>query len=222
MARPGVCLEFVLTATLAKPAKSNRKPKGDGHLRRAEILHAAERIFVAEGYEGATIRKIADEVGVSSTALYMHFKDKAEILLEICVESIQHVLDSNTAIAQLPTDPVVRVRAMLAAYMAFALENPNAYQLMYGARPAEITEERAMASMSLGERNYDRFRSVVAEIAANGRLRTGSVDSAAQNLWAACHGLVALLIARPSFIWEPTATLTEAMLDGLLHGLVTD
>ena len=66
----------VATAT----RKTARKAKGDGHLRRAEILEAAERIFVAEGYEGATIRKIADEVGVSSTALYMHFPDKAAIL----------------------------------------------------------------------------------------------------------------------------------------------
>ena len=64
---------------LNRPARSARKAKGDGHLRRAEILRSAERIFVAEGYEGATIRKIADEVGVSSTCLYMHFRDKDEI-----------------------------------------------------------------------------------------------------------------------------------------------
>ena len=215
-------LESDLSLILAKLPKSSRKPKGDGHLRRAEILLAAERIFVAEGYEGATIRKIADEVGLSSTALYMHFRDKAEILLEICAEAIQHLLDSNTAIAQMPTDPVVRVRAMLAAYMDFALKNPNAYQLLFGATPGEITEDRAEENMALGERNYDCFRSVVAEIAACGRLRTGSVDGAAQTLWAACHGLVALLIVRPSFIWEPADSLIEGMLDGILYGLVTD
>ncbi|PZQ45154.1 MAG: TetR/AcrR family transcriptional regulator, partial [Phenylobacterium zucineum] len=54
------------------PPRSARKPKGEGHARRAEILAAAERIFVEVGYEGATIRKIAEEVGLSSTALYMH------------------------------------------------------------------------------------------------------------------------------------------------------
>ena len=54
-----------MTATTTR-RRSARKAKGDGHLRRAEILEAAERIFVAEGYEGATIRKIADEVGVLS------------------------------------------------------------------------------------------------------------------------------------------------------------
>ena len=49
--------------------RSQRKPKGEGYARRAEILAVAERIFVEHGYEGATIRKIADEVGLSSTAL---------------------------------------------------------------------------------------------------------------------------------------------------------
>src|SRR5580704_17835253 len=63
----------IVSMTLTKPPRSARKAKGDGHLRRAEILQAAELIFVRDGYQGATIRKIAEEVGVSSTALYMHF-----------------------------------------------------------------------------------------------------------------------------------------------------
>ncbi|WP_374576746.1 TetR/AcrR family transcriptional regulator [Phenylobacterium sp. J367] len=52
-----------MSAATTTARRSARKAKGDGHLRRAEILEAAERIFIAEGYEGATIRKIADEVG---------------------------------------------------------------------------------------------------------------------------------------------------------------
>ena len=108
--------------------KTARKAKGDGHLRRAEILEAAERIFVAEGYEGATIRKIADEVGVSSTALYMHFKDKSCILHEICERTMQQLLDRNTEIAgrsademaehQLP-DPGGRIRLRPAGPFGF-------------------------------------------------------------------------------------------------------
>ncbi len=47
-----------------RPARSERKARGHGHLRRAELLAAAERIFPVSGYVGATIRKIAAEVGV--------------------------------------------------------------------------------------------------------------------------------------------------------------
>ena len=60
------------------------------------------------------------------------------------------------------------------------------------------------------------------EIGASGRLRTGTVDSAAQSMWAACHGLVALLLTKPNFHWAPTPELRGVLLDGLFHGLVTD
>ena len=63
---------------------------------------------------------------------------------------------------------------------------------------------------------------MVREIAASGRLRTGSGDSAAQALWMACHGVVALLIARPGFDWVHREELMQVTLDGLLNGLVID
>ena len=212
-----------MTALLKKSQKSARKAKGDGHLRRAEILTAAERIFVAEGYDGATIRKIADEVGVSSTALYMHFADKDAILLEICDLAIERLLTINTELSAQPIDAVSRVRLMLDAYMSFALENPNAYLLVFCA-PATgaISLERQAATQGLGERCFEKFAGVVHEIAADGRLRTGTAQSAAQALWAGCHGLVSLLIVKSGFHWAPAAELQAVMLDSLLYGLVTD
>ncbi|MFN3514666.1 MAG: TetR/AcrR family transcriptional regulator [Phenylobacterium sp.] len=210
-------------STVAAPKRSARKPKGDGHLRRAEILAAAERIFVAEGYEGATIRKIADEVGVSSTALYMHFPDKGCILLEICEGTILQLLERNAEIAAMPLDPVTRVRRMLDAYMRWGLEHPNAYELVFThvrQLSAIVNEETTAAD--LGARCYEIFSGVVREIAAEGRLRTGTADSAAQALWASCHGVVTLLINRPNFEWAPTDELLSVTLDGLMHGLVAD
>lgn len=202
--------------------RSARKAKGDGHLRRGEILEAAERIFVAEGYEGATIRKIADEVGVSSTALYMHFPDKSGILLEISQATIGQLLQRNAEIAAKPMDAVGRVRLMLDAYMRWGFEHPNAYELVFcsAARlPPGISEA---TSSDLGAQCYEVFSGVVREIAAEGRLRAGTADSAAQALWASCHGVVALGLSRPQFAWAPREDLMAVTLDGLLHGLVID
>lgn len=211
-----------MTTTLKKPQRSARKPKGDGHLRRGEILQAAERIFIAEGYQGATIRRIADEVGVSSTALYMHFRDKDEILLEICDGAIEELLRINTEISGQPIDAVTRVRLMLDAYMDFALASPNAYQLVFCGPSGVLSEDKQQMTRDLGDRCYDKFVGVVREIGASGRLRTGNVESAAQTLWTACHGLVALLLTRPTFNWEPREDLKAVMLDGILYGLMTD
>ena len=211
--------------TVAAPTpvrRSARKAKGDGHLRRAEILEAAERIFVAEGYEGATIRKIADEVGVSSTALYMHFQDKGCILLEICERTLKLLLERNREIAAKPLDPVVRTRMMLDAYMRWGMQHPNAYQLVYSApRPvsAGIWPED---TVDLSTQCYDIFCGVVREIAASGRLRTGTAESAAQALWMSCHGVVALMASRPRFNWAQPDELIQVTLDGLLNGLVID
>ncbi len=209
--------------TVTAPRRSARKPKGDGHLRRAEILAAAERIFVAEGYEGATIRKIADEVGVSSTALYMHFPDKGCILLEICEGTIRHLLERNAVIAAKPIDPASRVKLMLETYMRWALEHPNAYELVFSnVRQLSAVIQGEAATADLGAKCYDVFSGVVREIAADGRLRTGTADSAAQALWASCHGVVSLVINRPNFAWAPIDELIEVTLDGLMHGLVAD
>lgn len=211
-----------VTEVLSKPTKSARKPKGDGHLRRAEILGAAERIFVAEGYEGATIRKIADEVGVSSTCLYMHFRDKDQILLEICTSALEELLAGHTEIAARPIDPVERVRMMLSAYVDFALRHPNAYRLVFCSSPLAASLQKQTVTMDLGDQCYQKFSGTVTEIAAQGRLKTGDPRTVQQALWAACHGLVAFLITKPRFDWAEPNEISRVMIEGLLFGLIAD
>jgi AcrR family transcriptional regulator len=211
-----------VSAILNEPRRSARKAKGDGHLRRAEILEAAERIFVADGYEAATIRKIADEVGVSSTALYMHFRDKDQILLEICTGAMAELLEGNRQISSMPVDAVTRVRMILEGYMNFAFAHPNAYRLVFNSSPGVDSVRREHAAKLLGAECIERFASVIREVAAQGRLRIGDPDAAHQILWSACHGLVTLMITKPDFEWKPAEELKQLLLDSLLHGIIAD
>jgi len=204
-----------------KSARSARKAKGAGHLRRGEILSAAERIFVRDGYHGATIRRIADEVGISSTALYMHFRDKSEILVEICEQAFAQLTAQTDQVAAMALEPTERVRLILDAYIQFGLDNPNAYQLVFASPPGALSDDKLDALNALGMQSYGRFVAVLGEVAAAGRLRSGDVDVAAQSLWAGAHGLVALLITQPRFAWSASpAALKAAMLDTLFHGLI--
>jgi AcrR family transcriptional regulator len=205
---------------LEKTARSQRKAKGSGYLRRGEIIEAAGRIFLECGYEGATIRKIADAVGVSSTALYMHFSDKSEILVEIAETAFSQLLAQNTEIGALTMEPVARVRLMLDAYMTFAFEHPNAYQLVFCSTRPSLTDERRAAIRKLGQSCYQLFVDAVEKVDAAGLLKSRDVHAAAQTSWAAMHGLVALLIMRPNFGWAPVERLGPAMLDAILNGLV--
>ncbi|HEV2364542.1 MAG TPA: TetR/AcrR family transcriptional regulator [Caulobacteraceae bacterium] len=202
--------------------RSARKPKGEGHVRRAEILRAAERIFVAEGYSGATIRKIADEVGVSSTCLYMHFRDKDEILQEIGAALMEELLAINSEIASRPIDAAARLQLMLREYVRFALRNRNAYWLVFCTPDAARARLEPGAAADIGARCSERFFSVVRELGAQGRLRSPDLAGAAQALWAGCHGLAGLMIAKPDYPWIDTERLAATLIDGLLFGLLVD
>jgi len=199
-------------------ARSQRKPKGEGHARRAEILAAAELIFVEHGYEGATIRKIADEVGLSSTALYMHFAEKSEILHEICSRAFSELLAANQVLMAEPAAPELRLRRMLQAYVDFGFENPNAYRLAYMTRPVEPRDGQSMAR-ELGLELFRSFERSVEEVGAVGRLR-GDARATAQALWAGGHGVVALMITKAYFDWVDRETLVNTLLDGLFAGLL--
>lgn len=199
--------------------RSARKPKGEGHARRAEILTAAERIFVEHGYEGATIRKIADEVGLSSTALYMHFADKSEMLHEICRGAFEALIASHQEILVADEAPEARLRRMIEAYIKFGFDNPNAYRLTYLTRPVEAREGAQSVAQETGAELFRAFVAVVEEAVAAGRMQ-GDPATIAQVIWASGHGLVSLRITKPYFEWADRDDLTRTMLDALFAGLL--
>lgn len=209
-----------LASTSSETApRSARKPKGEGHARRAEILEAAERIFVEVGYEGATIRRIADEVGLSSTALYMHFSEKSEILHEICRGAFARLQAANAAVIAEPGPAETRLRRLLEAYVDFGFANPNAYRLIYLTRPVEARDGAQSAAQAMGQELYLSFEAVVRAVAEDGRLH-GEPRATAQTLWAGAHGIVSLMITKPYFDWVDRTVLTRTMLDALFAGLL--
>ncbi|MDP3378155.1 MAG: TetR/AcrR family transcriptional regulator [Brevundimonas sp.] len=202
----------------APRSRSRRKPKGEGHFRREEILTAAEGIFVDHGYEGATIRKIADAVGLSSTALYMHFPDKAAILHEICKEAFQALTRAQDVIMEADLPPEQRLRRLIESYIAFGFDNPNAYRLIYLTRPQEA-EGAKSAAQEVGIGLFRAFETVVHEVDAAGRLKIPP-RTAAQVIWAGGHGVVSLLITKPYFDWVEREALVKATLDAVFDGLI--
>ena len=209
-----------MTLVLNRSIRSARKPKGGGHERRGEILAAATRIFNSDGYDGATIRRIADEVGLSSTALYMHFRDKDEILVEICQGAMEQLLTLGAEIAVQDKPPIERARNMIEAYIQFGLDNPSTYRLVFCSHGRHLSPESQAPVEMLGDRCFQKLHDVVAEIAEQGRLKSPGAEVAAQVLWSAGHGLVSLLITQPDRQWAPAPVLTAALLDGIFDGVI--
>ena len=208
-----------MTTIQVERPRSERKARGSGHLRRAELLAAAEKIFTVAGYEGATIRKIAEEVGVSSTALYMYFQDKSQIMLEICVHALEDLYRQLEEISVGEDQPVQKVRGVLEVLLRFGFEQPTAYQLLYCVAPKDVNERRNDVIAPLTRSCFERTLQAVEAAVAVGQMRNDMPPRAmTECLIAACHGLVSIRLANPMAPWSPPAVQISVLLDGLFEG----
>lgn len=191
---------------------------------REKILDAARELFVAEGYEAVTMRKIAERIEYSPTAIYLHFKDKETVLRELCDTDFLALARNLVGIARLP-DPIERLRATGHAYARFAQEHPNHYRLMFMTpHPHQGHDESAIRKGNPEEDAYAFLRETVAACLAANRLgpNLDDPDLLAQALWSGVHGVVSLQIAKCNddwIDWRPAETLVTLMIDGLLMGL---
>jgi AcrR family transcriptional regulator len=204
-----------------KTVSLTRKPRGSGGERRGEILIAAEKIFLRDGYDGATVRKIAEDFGLSATALYMHFPDKRAMLMEIGGMAIETLLAESEAIAASDADPVERMHGIMWAHMRFALANRAIYQLIFNETPREFSGQPGR-ERDLAGAYYRTFAGVLIELARADRLHGRSPHLVAQTIFCGCHGLVISLITNPSFGFLEPDELMATLVEGLTRGLISE
>ena len=181
---------------------------------RQRILDAARDVFVREGYESVSMRKIAAQIDYSPTTIYLHFKDKADLLDSLCEEIFQRIAQEFEPIAAQQLDPIQRLRTWLRAYVEFGLKHPDDYRVAF-----LIQRRGYLSEHSSGGRIYRSLRSTVEECMAHGQLRPDRPDVASQCLWAAVHGITSLLVIHPEFPWADRAQLIELAIDSTLRGL---
>ena len=83
------------------------------------LLLAALEVFAAKGFHAATTREIAERVGMSSAAIYVHYPSKVELLLQITVIGHKSVLTDAREATELFSDPVDRIRGFVEAFTAW-------------------------------------------------------------------------------------------------------
>jgi len=188
---------------------------------RQEILDAASELFVKEGYENVSMRRIADKIEYSPTTIYLYFKDKAELLEQVCQETFARLRQVLVRIEELPGDPIERLKRGLVAYVKFGLENPHHYRATFMMPiPEGFDEEKYANPDSPGMQAFDFLRRRVYDCMAVGRFRKLDPELVSQTLWAGVHGVTSLLIIHcKGFPWVGTDQLIHSMVDTLVAGL---
>jgi AcrR family transcriptional regulator len=184
---------------------------------RQEILDAASQLFVEEGYQRVTMRGIAARIDYSPTTIYLYFKDKRGLFEAICEETFSQLAAKLERLQVTPNTPLARLREGLRTYIEFGLSHPNHYVVTF-LQMQEPSEELAFEG-SIGARAFGSLRDGVQACAASGDIRTESVETTAQALWASIHGLTSLFITMKGFPFASRKALIDHTLDTLLAGL---
>lgn len=178
---------------------------------REEILEAARKLFVTEGYENVTIRKIADQIEYSPGTIYLYFQDKADILAQISEETFSRLERKLAAINRdAAVDPLERLRSGLRAYIQFGLDHPNRYVLTF---------VRGSIQCAAGGRCFGELMKAVGFAMEAGEMSDADVVEVSQALWAGSHGVTSLLITYPDFPFVEQGRLVDKMLEILIEGV---
>jgi AcrR family transcriptional regulator len=198
--------------------KEPRHPHREGL--RQEILDAARELFVHEGYDSTSVRRIADKAGCASGTLYLYFNDKAAILRELCQETFARLNARMEGIVNDSGPPLEALRRAGRLYIEFGLQNPSHYLLTFTIGGRLVGEPGIHEVFTeAGLRCFGNLRALIERCIAAGFLRLTDVDEVSQCLWSSIHGLTSLLITKPGFPWVEQTRLVDTLLDLLLEGI---
>ena len=184
---------------------------------RERILDAAVGVYGSQGSQGFAMRTIASEAGITATAIYRHFPDKAA-LAEALVERARRLLGGFLISGITGQNSLERVWSCADCYVRFACEYPQLYRMLFmdpvsGQLP-DVHVMKAGGDAEPFQFVVDRIR----EAMADGYLVEIDPGMAGLSVWAHTHGLCALAIASriPA---EDLPGLCRASLSLLLEGL---
>jgi AcrR family transcriptional regulator len=195
---------------------------------RDKILDAARELFVTEGYDGVSMRRVAEKIEYSPTAIYVHFADKNELFHELCQQDYSRLAEVFQSSA-MSIDPLERLKQIGRTYIDFGVRYPNHYRFMFMTpHPAiEPNEEECEKKGNPELDAYAFLKWAVQQAIDAGRLREELVDAelVSQTVWAAVHGVISLNIAKCKDAWvdwRPVQNRAETMLDVIMRGLARE
>src|ERR1700751_1317683 len=186
---------------------------------RDKILDAARELFVTEGFEGVSMRKVAEKIEYSPTAIYVHFADKQELFRELCHQDyarLAQVFQSSV----MSTDPIERLKQIGAIYIDLGMRYTNHFKFMFmTTNPPHEPDDVDREMMGNPEMDAYAFLKWAVQQALDAkcfREELTDADLISQTLWASVHGVISLQIAKGSDFWvdwRPIKDRAQMMLD---------
>jgi len=171
---------------------TNRKERQKEELK-GKILQAARDLFMEKGFEETSIRNIAEKIEYSPTTIYLYFKDKDDIFYALHREGFL-LLNQYFRVLEHVADPYERLKALSKAYINFALENGEFYDLMFIIRSPMDALEKEEGEWEEGERSFGFLVNTVTQCIDLGYFKGMNPEVLAFTVWSMVHGICSLEI----------------------------
>lgn len=162
---------------------------------RDKIIECSRSQLLKEGYRGLSLRKIAREVGVSATSIYLHFENKDDLIHTLIDESIQNLNEALKQAAAEIENPLERLEALAGAYVDFALNRPREYQIIYVVSSDEMARY-PKEKFRKARKGYELLTSTIEEGVKKGVMQEEDPRTASYTLWAQLHGVMSVVLTK--------------------------
>jgi AcrR family transcriptional regulator len=156
-----------------------------------QLIDAAGRVLAEEGPQAMSTRRIAQEVGTSTSAIYSLLGSKIEMVRAMYLEGFTRLADRQSHVA-ITDDPLVDLQQLALAYFENALANPHLYDVMFHRPVPEFVPEPDDVAFAL-----TTLQDVVdvAQRIIDAGLWRGNARAMATEVWALVHGVTSLTLA---------------------------
>ncbi len=156
---------------------------------RSRILDAGLSLLSEGGLSALSMRAVARIAGVSHQAPYHYFPDRESILAELVKSGFETLYQYEQKAVGSVSDPVARASEIGCAYVAFALDHPALFQLMF--RREMVDLENFEDAHETAQSTFELPLTVIAE--AHGKKPEDSLDETIA-CWSMAHGLATLML----------------------------
>lgn len=180
----------VVNMAVQRSAVRRRQSYHHGDLKRA-LTSAALSLVAEKGPKGFTLTEAARRAGVSAAAPYRHFADKAELLAAVAEQGFQQLHADLAAAADRASDPKERVVELGRAYVRWAIDHPDHYQVMFGAESLKAEQPSVAVA---GEQAFGDLLDAITKCQEAGIVGDRDPREVAAPLWSLVHGIASLAI----------------------------
>ncbi|WP_234567127.1 TetR/AcrR family transcriptional regulator [Rhodohalobacter sp. 614A] len=186
---------------------------------RNQILEVSRDLLIQHGFGKLTMRNIAKRADVTATSIYLHFENKDDLLLSLIDQSIEHLKGQLIREIDSSKGLIPQLEDLARAYVRFALEHPQEYEIIYMVRPEEMPQYPKEKFQQIRSA-YELLGQIIEQGKQEELIEVENSMISAYTLWAQLHGIVSVILSKRLDTRIPQKEFIDQAIEHIIQGFI--